>query len=220
MQKNQAYAVPKYLCNSVHEAKTITWEQRKLGEFNVKTGPFGSTLHANDYVEDGTPIVTTEHFKCGDLPECKAGIPQVSDEDVGRLKPYELREHDIVFSRVGSVDLNAEVLKCQVGWLFSGRVLRVRLDDTIDSTFLHYELGTERVRKSIIERAVGLTMASINTAILEETTFYSPKFRGEQIAIGRYFRQLDALITLHQRKSTRLLYTYSKEGNMVVFDVR
>ena len=147
---------------------TDAWEQRKLGEFSVKTGPFGSTLHADDYVEDGTPIVTTEHFKTGDLPEFKAGIPQVSEADLRRLKQYELHEHDIVFSRVGSVDLNAEVLKNQVGWLFSGRVLRVRPDETIDSAFLHYELGTDRVRNSIMERAVGLTMASINTGILED----------------------------------------------------
>ena len=32
---------------------TDAWEQRKLGEFSVKTGPFGSTLHADDYVEIG-----------------------------------------------------------------------------------------------------------------------------------------------------------------------
>ena len=184
---------------------TDDWKQRKLGDFNVKTGPFGSTLHADDYVEDGTPIVTTEHFKTGDLPESKTGIPQVCAEDVKRLKQYELREHDIVFSRVGSVDLNAEVLKNHVGWLFSGRVLRVRPDDTIDSSFLHYELGTDQVRSSIIERAVGLTMASINTRILEETSFFSPQSKREQSAIGSYFRQLDKLITLHQRKYEKLL---------------
>ena len=42
----------------------------------------------------------------------------------------------------------------------------------------------------------------------------------EQRRIAGFLESLDTLITLHQRKSTRLLYTYSKEGNMVVFDVR
>ena len=42
----------------------------------------------------------------------------------------------------------------------------------------------------------------------------------EQKQLTRFFSHIDHLITLHQRKSTRLLYTYSKEGNMVVFDVR
>ena len=36
---------------------TDAWEQRKLGEISeIKTGPFGSTLHADDYVSEGVPI--------------------------------------------------------------------------------------------------------------------------------------------------------------------
>ena len=179
---------------------TDPWEQRKLGEFDIKTGPFGSTLHAEDYVACGTPIVTTEHFKEGELPSMGNGIPQVGDRDAARLSQYKLQKHDIVFSRVGSVDLNAEVKDAQVGWLFSGRVLRLRTDRGINSTYLHYELGTVRVRSSIIERAVGLTMASINTRILGDTAFFVPATITEQRQIGAFFERLDSLITLHQRK--------------------
>ena len=179
---------------------TDPWEQRKLGEFDIKTGPFGSTLHAEDYVACGTPIVTTEHFKEGELPSMGNGIPQVGDRDAARLSQYKLQKHDIVFSRVGSVDLNAEVKDAQVGWLFSGRVLRLRTDRGINSTYLHYELGTVCVRSSIIERAVGLTMASINTRILGDTAFFVPATITEQRQIGAFFDRLDSLITLHQRK--------------------
>ena len=183
---------------------TDPWEQRKLGEFDIKTGPFGSTLHAEDYVACGTPIVTTEHFKEGELPSMGNGIPQVGDRDAARLNQYKLQKHDIVFSRVGSVDLNAEVKDAQVGWLFSGRVLRLRTDRGINSTYLHYELGTVRVRSSIIERAVGLTMASINTRILGDTAFFVPATITEQRRIGAFIDRLDSLITLHQRKYDKL----------------
>ena len=183
---------------------TDAWEQRKLGEFDIKTGPFGSTLHAEDYVAHGTPIVTTEHFKGGELPFVSDGIPQVSDHDTARLGQYRLQKHDIVFSRVGSVDLNAEVKDEQAGWLFSGRVLRLRTDGDIDSTYLHYELGTDRVRSSMIERAVGLTMASINTGILEDTVFFAPASITEQRKIGALLASFDSLITLHQRKLDHL----------------
>ena len=179
---------------------TDPWEQRKLEEFDIKTGPFGSTLHAEDYVSSGTPIVTTEHFKRGELPIVGDGVPQVSDQDAIRLSQYRLQKHDIVFSRVGSVDLNAEVKNEQVGWLFSGRVLRLRTDESVDSTYLHYELGTDRVRESIVERAVGLTMASINTGILGDTVFFAPSRLEEQRVIGATLQQFDNLITLHQRK--------------------
>ena len=127
------------------------WEQRKLGDIaEIKTGPFGSTLHAEDYVQSGIPIITTEHFKSGHLPESKDGTPQVSDEDYSRLKSYILKKGDIVFSRVGSVDINALVTTLQDGWLFSGRVLRVRSQNQIDSDYLHYLLDTLPVKNDIV----------------------------------------------------------------------
>lgn len=30
----------------------------------IQTGPFGSQLHKEDYVDVGTPIVTVEHLGC------------------------------------------------------------------------------------------------------------------------------------------------------------
>lgn len=180
---------------------TEAWELCKLGEVSeIRTGPFGSTLHAEDYVKDGFPIITTEHFKNGELPESKDNVPQVSAEDYNRLKSYTLNEEDIVFSRVGSVDLNALVSKAQSRWLFSGRVLRVRSNNRINSQYLHYELSTTRAKNDVISRAVGQTMPSINTEILKSTSIYFPKFTDEQYKIGVFFKKLDDTITLHQRK--------------------
>ncbi|WP_308806723.1 restriction endonuclease subunit S [Actinotignum urinale] len=170
------------------------WKLIKLDTFDIKTGPFGSTLHAKDYVSVGTPIVTTEHFKSGQLPNTGDDIPQVSKQDAARLSMYALNEADIVFSRVGSVDINARVTQCQKGWLFSGRVLRLRLDASCDASFLHSALETEQVRTSIISRAVGQTMPSINTKILGATEVSIPPMLEEQQAIGAVFTRLDTLI--------------------------
>ena len=189
---------PQYKCINY----TPAWEQRKLGDVaDIKTGPFGTLLHAEDYVDDGIPIVTTEHFKTGTLPKDKEGIPQVSEEDAKRLEQYRAKEGDILFSRVGSVDANAQVFAGQDGWLFSGRVLRARPDLTlVSSAYLHYELETEEVKSSVISRAVGGTMASINTEILFQTPIFIPAKMTEQNKIGSTCARLDSLITLHQRK--------------------
>ena len=186
---------------------TDPWEQRKLGDVaDIKTGPFGTLLHAEDYVDDGIPIVTTEHFKTGVLPKDKEGIPQVSEEDAKRLEQYRAKEGDILFSRVGSVDANAQVFAGQDGWLFSGRVLRARPDLTlVSSAYLHYELETEEVKSSVISRAVGGTMASINTEILFQTPIFIPAKMTEQNKIGSTCARLDSLITLHQRKYDKLV---------------
>ena len=181
------------------------WEQRKLGDISeIKTGPFGSTLHADDYVSDGTPIITTEHFKTGALPRSKNGLPQVSDSDYKRLTAYTLDDGDIVFSRVGSVDINALITPFQSNWLFSGRVLRVRPQTDISSKFLHTRLETESIKTDIRTRAVGQTMPSINTEILKITPLVLPSSAAEQKQIGSYFAALDHLITLHQRKFEKL----------------
>ena len=181
---------------------TFSWEQRKLGDISeIKTGPFGSTLHADDYVSDGTPIITTEHFKTGALPRNKNGLPQVSDSDYKRLTAYTLDDGDIVFSRVGSVDINALITPFQSNWLFSGRVLRVRPQTDISSKFLHTRLETESIKTDIRTRAVGQTMPSINTEILKITPLVLPSSAAEQEQIGSYFAALDNLITLHQRQT-------------------
>ena len=179
----------------------FSWEQRKLGDISeIKTGPFGSTLHADDYVSDGTPIITTEHFKTGTLPRSKNGLPQVSDADYKRLTAYTLDDGDIVFSRVGSVDINALITPFQSNWLFSGRVLRVRPQTNISSQFLHTRLETGSIKADIRARAVGQTMPSINTEILKITPLVLPTSAAEQEQIGSYFAAIDNLITLHQRK--------------------
>jgi type I restriction enzyme S subunit len=100
------------------------WKVISVGQIaEVKTGPFGSALHEKDYVDDGTPIITVEHL--GERGVIHTNLPMVSDADKARLNAYILRQGNIVFSRVGSVDRNALIKATEDGWLFSGRLLRV-----------------------------------------------------------------------------------------------
>lgn len=176
------------------------WEKKTIGEIStIKNGPFGSVLHAEDYVNEGMPIVTTEHFKNGNLPLSKNGIPQVSDDDYYRLRGYKLEKDDIVFSRVGSIDINAHVEQSQQGWLFSGRVLRVRPIKSVNSLCLHYILSTESVKRSIRNRAVGQTMPSINTPILSNTKINIPQSVVEQKKIANLLALLDKRIAIQNK---------------------
>lgn len=79
------------------------WKEIRIGDVcDTQTGPFGSQLHNEDYVAVGTPIVTVEHL--GSKHFSTQNLPFVSEEDTKRLAKYTLKEGDIVFSRVGSVD--------------------------------------------------------------------------------------------------------------------
>ena len=160
---------------------------------NVKTGPFGSALHERDYVDDGTPIVTVEHLSEHGIRH--QNLPLVSDTDRLRLKSYLLRPGDIVFSRVGSVDRNSLVSQDEDGWLFSGRLLRVRIlsEDLISARYLSYHLHTESFKKRVYSLAVGQTMASLNTQILRAVQVVLPPIL-EQYAIAAVLSDVDELI--------------------------
>ncbi|VBS86043.1 restriction endonuclease subunit S [Burkholderia pseudomallei] len=187
------------------------WEVRLLGDVaDVKTGPFGSSLHERDYVLDGTPIITVEHL--GERGVDHVNLPMVSDADRKRLRAYSLEIGDIVFSRVGSIDRNALIRVAEVGWLFSGRLLRVRPRmDIVHPTFLSYQFHSERFRADVRNVAVGQTMASLNTKILNGLVVYLPTL-AEQTAIAEVLSDVDAeLAALEARRDkTRLL----KQGMM------
>lgn len=122
------------------------WEVITIGEISdVKTGPFGSALHSDDYVLNGVPIITVEHIGNIDI-DISNGVPKVGKRDYHRLNSYVLKKNDLVFSRVGSVDRCSHVSEDEDGWLFSGRLLRVRLKQDIDSLYLtyHYKLMTQK----------------------------------------------------------------------------
>lgn len=137
-----------------------------LGELAVsQTGPFGSQLHENDYVEEGIPIVTVEHL--GDIGFTTQNLPFVSEADAERLNKYMLREGDIVFSRVGSIDRCVYVKKEQEGWLFSGRCLRVRCDsEKVNARYLSYYFKLPEFKKMMLNISVGATMPSLNTDLM------------------------------------------------------
>lgn len=160
------------------------WTIRKLGAIaDIQTGPFGSQLHNEDYVSNGTPIITVEHF--GEMNITHDNLPCVSDDDYLRLKKYVLRTGDLVFSRVGSVDRSVIVSGAENGWLFSGRCLRVRLFNELVPQYINYCFYMSSFKQHMNISAVGSTMLSINTSILSRIRIAIPSI-SEQYQMIKY----------------------------------
>ena len=112
------------------------WHEYELGDIaHVQTGPFGSQLKNEQYITGGTPVITVEHIDNFRIKYIE--YPSITDEDKKRLKKYLMEEGDIIFSRVGSVDLSAYVKSEQDGWMFSSRMLRVRTNEDVDLSLIH-----------------------------------------------------------------------------------
>lgn len=169
---------------------------------SVQTGPFGSQLHMKDYVEKGTPIITVEHL--GDNKILHDNLPCVSEQDCIRLSKYDLREGDIVFSRVGSVDRCAYVKKEEEGWLFSGRCLRIRVEnENVDPRYLSFYFGQPLFKSYIRQVAVGATMPSLNTSIMSELSIPIPPLTIQK-KIAAILSSLDDKIELNTRMNNVL----------------
>ena len=168
---------------------------------DIQTGPFGSQLHKEDYVEVGTPIVTVEHL--GNRVFTEQNLPKVSDEDETRLSKYVLKEGDIVFSRVGSVDRCSYVDAAHDGWMFSGRCLRVRPNTEIVPLYLYYFFCLEDTKQFVRNIAVGATMPSINTKLLGEVEVAYPSLT-EQQKIVALLSTLDDKIETNQKINDNL----------------
>lgn len=175
----------------------MEWKEVRLGEVaDVQTGPFGSQLHKENYVNKGTPIVTVEHL--GNKWFTSQNLPMVSDEDKLRLAKYCSQEGDVLFSRVGSVDRCSYVSKEYSGWLFSGRCLRVRPRSGINPEYLYYFLTNEGTKQYIRNIAVGATMPSINTKLLNEVPITIPSL-DDQRRIASILSSLDRKIELNNK---------------------
>jgi len=178
------------------------WKECQLQDIaEVQTGPFGSQLKNSQYITGGTPVVTVEHINDFRIEDFY--YPSVTNEDKARLSKYLLKSGDIVFTRVGSVDLSAFVKPHQDGWMFSSRMLRVRTNDEIDSRFLSYFFQQKMFREYILNIAVGATMPSINTEILKGIPISYPTFP-EQKAIAAVLSSLDDKIDLLHRQNKTL----------------
>ena len=130
-------------------------------------------------------------------------MPCVSEIDKERLNKYILREGDVVFSRVGSVDRCSYVSREYNGWMFSGRCLRVRPCIEIDSQYLYYYFTLESTKQFVRGIATGATMPSINTKFMGEVPIAYPPI-DEQRKIATVLSALDNKIELNDKINKNL----------------
>lgn len=184
------------------------WESTTLGEIcrrgggGIQTGPFGSQLHASDYVAVGVPSVMPTNI--GDNRIIEDGIARITDADANRLGQHKLQVGDIIYSRRGDVEKRALVREREVGWICGTGCLKVRLGKgVIDPLFASLFLGQQEIREWIVRHAVGATMANLNTKIMSAVPVALPPLN-EQHAIAQILGTLDDKIELNRCMNANL----------------
>ena len=109
---------------------------------------------------------------------------------------------DFFFNTRNTLELvgkGATWMKNSGEYAFNSNIARFELRN-LDTIFFNYLYNTDYMTKQIHARAMGTTsVAAIYPRTLDSVEYLAPCMK-EQQKIGAYFKQLDHLITLHQRK--------------------
>lgn len=148
---------------------------------SLQTGPFGSQLHADEYVRDGVPVINPSHIRDGTLvPDSESSL---DDATADRLARHNLLAGDIVFARRGELGRCGLVTSKEEGWICGTGSLRLRPTfEAVNSTFILHFLSIAAVREWLELQSVGSTMLNLNTAIIGRLPLAFPG-RSEQGAI-------------------------------------
>ena len=171
------------------------------------TGPFGSSLHKSDYVENGIPLINPMNIVDGEI------IPidkmQISNETVERLASFKVIRNDIVIARRGGMGRCAVVHYTQTGWLCGTGSFVLRL-----STFLWSEYFAACIRSPyavtyLSGNSIGNTMLNLNQAILKNLLLPVPPFK-EQKRIIDGINNADAYLKQLSDEREHLIATVAK----------
>ena len=176
---------------------TDDWEQRKLRDdlVSIHTG----TNLLGSITNTGMPLIKMGNIQRGYFDTLKVEFLAENEQpDKADIANYG----DFFFNTRNTLELvgkGATWMKNSGEYAFNSNIARFELRN-LDTIFFNYLYNTDYMTKQIHARAMGTTsVAAIYPRTLDSVEYSAPCMK-EQQKIGAYFKQLDHLITLHQRK--------------------
>ena len=182
---------------------TGDWEQRKLGEMVERV------TRKNENFESALPLTISAQY--GLIDQNEFFDKRIASKDVSGY--YLVRKGEFAYNKSTSSDAPWGAIK-RLDKYESGVlstlyiVFQIRDENIIDSDYLVTYYDTDLWHKGVqaiaAEGARNHGLLNIAPADFFKTTISMPKNIEEQRKIGAYFKHLDHLITLHQRKLEKL----------------
>ena len=172
---------------------TDAWEQRKVGE-------------VSESYSGGTPSVGVKEYYGGQIPfirsaEINSEITELflTEEGLKNSSAQLVAVGDILYALYGAT--SGEVGRARLKGAINQAILAIKPHTDYDSEYLAQWL--RKSKHSIIETYLQGGQGNLSGTIVKELSVDFPSLK-EQKAIGGFFRQLDNLITLHQRELEKL----------------
>ena len=173
---------------------TDPWEQRKLGDI---VGIYDGVHQTPNYQNSGVMFLSVENIAT--LKSSKF----ISEEDFKRNYKIFPQENDILMTRIGDVGTTNVVTDNSLkAYYVSLALLKYK---STDPYFLSNAIQSDYVQKGLANRTLKTAIPmKINKDEIGKVSVMLPLSATEQQQIGTYFRNLDNLITLHQRELEKL----------------
>lgn len=176
---------------------TDAWEQRKLGEIYQNIGNAFVGTATPYYVDEGHFYLESNNIKDGQINRNTEIF--INDEFYERQKDKWLHTGDIVMVQSGHVG-HAAVIPEELNNSAAHALIMFRNPkEKIEPYFLNFQYQTVKTKKKIENITTGNTIKHILASDMQEFIVDIPNYE-EQQKISAYFRILEHLITLHQRK--------------------
>ena len=176
---------------------TEDWEQRKLSDIYGSIGNAFVGTATPYYAEQGHFYLESNNVKDGQINHNSEVF--INDEFYEKQKDKWLHTGDMVMVQSGHVG-HAAVISEELDNTAAHALIMFRNPkEEIEPYFLNYEYQTDKAKKKIENITTGNTIKHILASDMQEFVVDVPKYE-EQKVIADYFRNLDHLITLHQRK--------------------
>ena len=173
------------------------WEQRKLGDIYGSIGNAFVGTATPYYAEQGHFYLESNNVKDGQINHNSEVF--INDEFHEKQKDKWLHTGDMVMVQSGHVG-HAAVIPEELDNTAAHALIMFRNPkEEIEPYFLNYEYQTDKSKKKIENITTGNTIKHILASDMQEFVVDVPKYE-EQKVIADYFRNIDHLITLHQRK--------------------
>lgn len=165
---------------------------------SIQTGPFGSQLHAEEYVDNGIPVINPSHIRDGRIIPDMAVT--VDDEIWSRLSRHQLLPGDIVFARRGEMGRCGLVEDHQTGWLCGTGSLRVRLNaELVVPAYVNIVLSLQGVKEYLELYSVGSTLDNLNTTIVGNIPLTVPPLAQQHAIVNHIDQQTTRIEALSNK---------------------
>ena len=174
---------------------TSSWEQRKA--IDIADYSKGNGYSKGDLTDSGTPIILYGRL----YTKYQFAISEVDTFAVPRNGAVYSQGNEVIVPASGETaeDIARASAVEESGVLLGGDLNILRPFDFINPLFLALAISNGEPQKELAKKAQGKSVVHIHNTDIQEVTIAYPS-RTEQDRIVSVFRQLDNLITLHQRK--------------------